>query len=338
MTFDIIRHYLNLFSLGFDSYVKKYTLDKNLFMYTCILRVIISRRKNDVRRVFFMINDLVEQILSKQNEDGFWGGADCFYTDKYRGTVWTVLILAELNANPNDIRVRKAIEFLLTNSYDPASGGFSIKYSKKFQSGLPSQVIPCLTGNMVFSMIRLGYLDDPRIQKAIEWIVNYQRADDGEYLDKGPEKYSNLKACFSTHSCFMGVVKSLKALSEIPVEKRSEQVNKKIDELVEFILIHHVYKRSSNHNAILKPGWTKFGFPLMYQTDVLEIMDILTTLQIKDDRTRDAVALIKSKEKNGLWILENSYNGKTIIDIETKREPSQYITKKAKRVINFHKV
>jgi hypothetical protein len=37
----------------------------------------------------------------------------------------------------------------------------------------------------------------------------------------------------------MGVVKTLKALSAIPKEKRSKPVIEKIDTLSEFILIHH---------------------------------------------------------------------------------------------------
>ena len=41
-------------------------------------------------------------------------------------------------------------------------------------------VIPCLTGNMVFALIRLGYGGDPRAQRAIDWITTYQRFDDAE--------------------------------------------------------------------------------------------------------------------------------------------------------------
>jgi hypothetical protein len=33
---------------------------------------------------------------------------------------------------------------------------------------------------MVYSLIRLGMLEDPRVQKSIDWITRYQRFDDGE--------------------------------------------------------------------------------------------------------------------------------------------------------------
>lgn len=69
----------------------------------------------------------------------------------------------------------------------------------------------------------------------------------------------------------MGAVKTLKALSEIPENQRSDDVKNKIEKGAEYILKHHIYKRSHDLNFVAKPGWLKFGFPLMYQTDVLNI-------------------------------------------------------------------
>ena len=282
------------------------------------------------------MNPLIEKILSKMNEDGSFGDPMRFYTDKYKGTIWNLIILAELGANSDDERVKKICEFVLKHSYDYSSGGFSVTYSKKFEYGLPSKVIPCLTGNMVFSLIRLGYLEDERVQNAIEWIVRYQRTDDGEYLTPVHERYKKHIACFSTHSCHMGVVKSLKALAEIPKGRRSKRVMDKISELTEFMLVHHIYKRSHDLSKDSKPGWKKFGFPLMYQTDILEIMDIFRRLEIKDKRMNDALKIIRSKSVDGRWKLETTMNGKTLVDIEQKGEVSIYLTQRAKEVLEFY--
>ncbi|MDD2457641.1 MAG: terpene cyclase/mutase family protein, partial [Eubacteriales bacterium] len=122
----------------------------------------------------------VSVILDKQNPDGSWDLTEKFYTSKYQGTVWTLLILAELAADPTDERIRLACEFILSHSFEPESGGFSYQMSARTGEGLPSGVIPCLTGNMVYSMIRLGYLEDIRVQKALDWIITRQRTDDGE--------------------------------------------------------------------------------------------------------------------------------------------------------------
>jgi hypothetical protein len=122
----------------------------------------------------------VPRILAEQQADGHWEGPDRFYTAKYRGTVWSLVILAELGADGADPRVRAACEALMRDAQDPDSGGFSTERSKKAGGGLHSWVIPCLTGNLVFSLVRLGMLDDPRVQRAVDSITTYQRFDDAE--------------------------------------------------------------------------------------------------------------------------------------------------------------
>lgn len=282
-----------------------------------------------------MVEGVVPDILSHQNDDGSWENPDKFYTMKYKGTVWQLLILAELGADPKDERVHRACEFILKMSQATEDGGFSIEHSKRNDAGLPSKVIPCLTGNLTWALIKLGYLNDKRVQASIDWIVKNQRADDGDKPELPAWAYENRVACFSSHSCFMGIVKSLKALSAISVEMRSDVINSKIDELVEFILIHHIYKKSHELSKDAKPGWKRLGFPLMYQTDILEILTILKDLNIIDKRMDDALTLLKSKKiSDGRWKLENTYNGKFIVDIEKKGEPSKWITLKALYMLN----
>ncbi len=72
----------------------------------------------------------------------------------------------------------------------------------------------------------------------------------------------------------------------------------------------------------------------MYQTDALELLDILTKLNIKDKRMDEAVDIvIKKQDDDGRWILENTFNGKYLIDIEKKGQPSKWITLRALRVL-----
>ena len=97
---------------------------------------------------------------------------------------------------------------------------------------------------MVFSLIRLGYLNDERVQKAIQWITKYRRYDDG--IDEKPWgwPYDQSDACRGKHSCPMGLVKALKALAEIPAGRRNGEVINTIEPAVEYLLSHHIYKRS----------------------------------------------------------------------------------------------
>jgi hypothetical protein len=281
----------------------------------------------------------VPAILAAQDKSGSFGDPKSFYTAKYSGTVWQLIILAELGANPNNEQIKKACEFILDNSQHKESGGFSAKAAVKTEGGLASGVYPCLTGNMAWALIRFGYLDDPRLRKAIGWMTTYQRYDDGNGEPPQVWPYNKDEMCWGRHTCHMGVVKMLKALAEIPEDKRSPEVKKAIEAGAEFMLIHHIHKQSHNLKKDSKPGWKKLGFPLMYQTDVLEVLGILTRLGYRDERMQEAVDLLVSKQDaQGRWKMENNFNGHFIVDIEEIGKPSKWVTLNALRVLkNYYR-
>ena len=73
-----------------------------------------------------MSTGVVPRILAAQVEDGHWVGRDRFYTAKYRGTVWQLVVLASLGADGGDQRVRAGCEAILRDPQDTESGGFAI--------------------------------------------------------------------------------------------------------------------------------------------------------------------------------------------------------------------
>lgn len=301
----------------------------------------ILKRPESGREVKKTRKDIIKSptvcaILSRQKEDGCWEAPNRFYSAKYRGTVWQLIILAELGVDAGDPRVEKACEFILRHSQEPETGGFSMN-SGRSGEGLKSRVIPCLTGNMVFSLIRCGYLEDPRVQRGIDWITVYQRFDDA--IESAPRgwPYDQWEMCWGRHTCHMGVVKSLKALAEIPSGRRSKAVRRTIEQGAEFMLRHHVFKSSHNPDRVAKPGWRRFGFPLMYQTDALEILGILTRLGYRDNRMKEAVDLMVSKQdRNGRWKLDNTYNGRYQVNIEQKGRASKWVTLNALRALKLY--
>ena len=280
-----------------------------------------------------MSKGLAPKILEKMNGSGFWETPPSFYTAKYKGTSWQLIILAELGTDPADQRVKKACEFILEKSQHYESHGFSVARAEKTGGGRQSGVIPCLTGNMVYSLIRLGYLDDPRVLAGINWITTYQRFDDGEGAPKG-WPYDKYVMCFGKHSCHMGTAKALKALAEIPSEKRDSKTQETIKNGAEYFLKHHIYKRSHDLTKLSKPGWLHFGFPLMYQTDALEILGILTKLGYKDEQMQETVDLVVSKQDSkGRWNLENTFNGRFQANIERKGQSSKWVTLNALKAL-----
>ncbi len=76
----------------------------------------------------------------------------------------------------------------------------------------------------------------------------------------------------------------------------------------------------------------------MYQTDVLEILAILTKLGVRDERMDEAVGLVtKKRGADGRWKLESTFNDRTLVAIEAKGEPSRWITLRALRVLSAEK-
>jgi len=301
------------------------------------LTEILNKPENDPKvkeaKDVIMKIGVVPKILAEQNDEGYWYTPKRFYTPKYKGTAWQLVILAELGADERDERIRRACEFILANSQNRESGGFSTWPSAKTGGGRHGGVIPCLTGNMVWSLIRFGYLEDPRVKRGVNWITTYQRCDDG--IKEPPKGWPYDKYdCWGKHTCHMGVVKALKALSEIPPSKRSQDVTKTVKKGVEHMLKHHIHKRSHDLSRVSKPGWLRFSFPLMYQTDALEILGILTKLGYKDKRMQEAVDLVISKQDNqGRWKLESTFNGRFHVDIEQKGKPSKWITLNALKTL-----
>jgi hypothetical protein len=303
------------------------------FTLTDVLERNVSDLDVEESKEAIMQTGTVPRILAKQKSGGYWGVAEDFYVAKYEGTVWQLMVLAELGADSGEPHVRKACEFILNGCQDRLSGGFSYVGASS-RGGTHGGVLPCLTGNIVWSLVRLGYLNDARVQRGIEWITSYQRFDDGVAKAAKGWPYDKYESCWGRHSCHMGVVKALKALAEIPAGKRSDSVKCTIEKGAEYLLKHHVYKRSHDLTRVSKPVWLHFGFPLMWNTDVLEILGILTRLGIRDRRMQEAVDLVVSKQdEKGRWMLERSFNGRFQINIEQKGKPSKWVTLNALRVL-----
>lgn len=289
-------------------------------------------------RARIMTEGPVPMILSKQKPEGYWEDSSSYYYPKFKSAVWTLGILAELAADANDERIRQACEFILVHAQHRASGAFSYKGDR--ETGGRRNVIPCLTGNVLFCMIRFGYLEDARVQKGIEWIVKYKRFDDGE--KKAPTGWpynaghKKGEGCWGTHTCHLGVVGCLKALAEIPEKWRSVDVKSVIEQASEYMLKHRIYKRSHNLAQIGNPRWIKAGFPLTY--DFLGVLSLLSKLGYRDDRMQDAIDLLLTKQnQNGRWVLEESWNGRFQTDIEIKGKESKWITLTALRSLkNFY--
>ena len=104
----------------------------------------------EAARSAIMATGPVPAILDAQYPEGYWVKPGGGYSPKYRSTVWQILLLAELGADPADERVRRGCEYLLTHSV-ASNGAFSAR-----QKPVPSVCVHCLNGNMIGALLRLA--------------------------------------------------------------------------------------------------------------------------------------------------------------------------------------
>lgn len=277
-----------------------------------------------------MATPCVKAILNAQKGEGYWGQYRDMYNPKYTATTHTLLILAELGAKRTP-KIEQAIEHVFLFQRD--SGHF-LADMPKTAKGKASVVKDgcCLDGNILYYLIHFGYLNDDRTKRLIDFQVDYHSDDVGGWKCRA---FPIDKNGVYPENCFMGGAKMLRALAQIPKAQRSSDLDRIIDQEVEVILENGIYRylRNPDGSRKDKAGWKRFGFPLFYQSDVLEVLDTLTTLGVKDNRMQDSIDLVEESQQSGRWLLKNTFNGKMLCVIEEKNKPSKWITLRALRVL-----
>ena len=82
-------------------------------------------------------------------------------------------------------------------------------------------------------------------------------------------------------------------------------------------------------------AWWKFGFPVFYVTDLLQLAEAMVNLGYgKDKRLLNTLDIIREKQnERGQWSMEYDYPAKTWLDFGTKKQPNEWVTLRALRVL-----
>ncbi|HEY52849.1 MAG TPA: nitrogen fixation protein NifH [Caldilineae bacterium] len=280
-------------------------------------------------RAAIMATGPVPAILDAQHPDGYWVKPGGGYSPKYRSTIWQIIFLAELGADAGDERVQRGCEYVLEHSI-AKNGAFSA-----YQKPVPSGAAPCLNGNLIWAMLRLGFRDDGRVQTALDWLARSITAErDFQYLKSGTCGPGFCCSANEWQPCAWGANKALKALLAIPAPERSPTIQHALDRGAEFLLSRDPAVADYPYTQRVSSTWFKLGFPLTYWSDVLETVQNLVDLGYSDDpRLANAIQFILDKQDaQGRWKLGNSLKGKMWSDIEQKGRPSKWVTLRALRM------
>jgi len=221
------------------------------------------------------------KILREQHPGGQWDtkGTSSFelYRPKYVATNWRLLVLADLGVTRKHPRVAKGVTLFFRRFSGP-SGGLGHRGSEV-----------CFTGNAVRMLVRLGYLKDPRLRPAIDWLVRHQKADGGWH-------------CFPSRTGTLDCWEALSAFAALPPASRTAPVNRAIERGAEFYLERRLFREGREPYA----PWFRLHYPVHYYYDILVGLDVLTSLGYGDDpRMRPALdRLEKMRNRDGSWNMD----------------------------------
>jgi hypothetical protein len=280
----------------------------------------------------------IATVLDALQPDGYWQEPGTGYLPKYRSAVWALILLAQLGARADlDERIKRGCRYFLEHAWNP--GG------QLGAQGTASSTADCLQGNICAAMLDLGY-EDERLEKSFDWLA---RSNTGEGVSPmgskdAPLRYYSGKIgpdflCGANNKqpCAWGATKAMLALAKLPRDRRTPVIEDAIQKGIDFFFsvdpAEALYPSGWNDKP--SGNWWKFGFPVFYVTDLLQILEVFAELNMLDDaRLENALDIVRSKQDaQGRWPLEYSYKGKTWIEVGETKQPNKWVTLRALRVL-----
>jgi hypothetical protein len=259
------------------------------------------------------------------------------YVPKYGGTTWKLLFLAEAGADPSDERVRRLGESVLSNAYEEEMGSFILHFSGEVRK--IDYIIPCWMGNLVWAFCRLGFADSPRVRSAFDWLVKYQRFDDGDW--RKPKEYpydGHGGRCWGRHTCYWGATSFLRAMTVAPEDYWTGETKEAKRKGMDFVLKHRLIWSSHNPSKPITVNNTqpqRLTAPQTYYQDAIEITTTMLKLGARGDAIDETIDyILRKRNSNGRWILDNA-PGSLDASFGSKGAESKWITFRALRMLKL---
>ena len=269
----------------------------------------------------------------------------------YAGLYWQLILLGQLHADGADPRIAKAVEFVLEHRH--------WVQTRRWQ---------CLMANLLGALMRLGYTDHAIVieetDALAERILNEDGIDCSEMgsslLTRCRMALPKLLLCFVEVPLEQRSANVQQAIDRIVSDLLEQHVYiylpghraewakivaarpKRVElpegeRVVDWIAARRRQFLAERGLGEPRPkrGWLTFGFPLSYNSDILEALHALAQAGIPGDpQLEPALAVIREKEDlSGRWILERSLQEKMTVSIETLGAPSKWLTLRALHIL-----
>ncbi len=231
-------------------------------------------------------------------------------SDEYGTPYWDLFFLADLGLNARELDLDREIEEYL-DSQSPR-GTYITEFGME-----PSYF--CKSAILLGAIARMGYLNDPHIQKYLGLFLNSQRLDGGWYCNPnhdpgGPFQYEP--------SCPQNNLNILLLLGQYPEYQNDARFNGAID-----LLLKHWENRHTGEQIVY------FGIGRRYQAlqypatryGILRVLDAISLFPYarKNASFHNMLDFVHHKAMNGKYAVEN---GTAYTDLETSGQPSRLIT------------
>ena len=263
----------------------------------------------------------VAELLATQEPDGNWGKQDYYLPRASRGTFWVLSVLGDLGLTAEEEHVRRACDFMFTHQRE--NGTFCRRRRVSGQGEVwQVHTEPCTHARIVRFLIQFGYAQDPRVRKAIDWLLPIQR-DDGMWFCRGTEGRGCLRATLDVlriaaldpqTAVQPGITQAATAVCDLLMEPRMSR--------------YHVGEDWGMWECLKYPY---FGFSVISALDALARLDYT----LAEPKIAAAVAYLLGRQlPDGSWPLDESWP-QSPIDFGQPGEPNKWLTLDALRVVKL---
>jgi hypothetical protein len=263
----------------------------------------------------------VAELLAVQKRDGYWVQRDYYLPRTSRGTFWVLSVLGDLGLTNEDEHVQQACDFMF--SHQRENGAFCRRRRVSGQGMVwQERASPCTHARIVRFLIQLGYTDDPRVQRAIDWLLATQR-DDGMWFCRSTEGRGCLRATLDIlrvaaldprTAAHPGIPQATAAVCDLLMEPRM----------------------SRYHVGDMWGTWDRLKYPY-FGFSVISALDALARLGHTLEHPKIAAAvdyLLSRQLSDGAWPLDESWP-RPPIDFGQPGEPNKWLTLDALRVVKL---
>jgi hypothetical protein len=258
----------------------------------------------------------VQKILKQQRPEGYWGSDP----RPLHGTKGHLMVLRWLGYQGEEVP-QKALNYRLKGCLQE-DGGFAYEIKDR------TMYLPCHGAETLRYMIWYSMEEDPRAKRLLHWLLEAQSEEGGwPCISKA-----------NPHSCFWASAVVLRAFAELPQEWVTEEVERARTAANEMFLNANLYK---HHRSLGKqsPRWVEFGFPIQFDSDVLEVLTLLGPyVDPEDGRIQEGLGVVLGKQDGaGRWPCEkHPKGGKWVgkyLPLEEIGKPSKWVTLHALKML-----